>query len=80
MSAAVYAGSTVKTPVLVPPSKETSPQADQVSGSPLDEARPNAAPQRKKREMPALALVVTLLGLALLLMVPAIIVLSRMQS
>jgi hypothetical protein len=79
----VYSEIRMKTPVLSPPGEETSPQADRIVDGPPHEVQPQAAPettpQRKKREMPALALVVTLLGLALLLMIPAIIILTRIQ-
>ena len=73
----------MKTPVLPPPGKELPRQADRTITEPPEEAlpslQPQASPRRQEREMPALALVVTLLGLALLLMVPAIIILTRVQ-
>ena len=84
VGAAVYAECRMKIPVLSLPSKEMPRQADQFAVEPFEGAQPSvkpaASPHQRKREMPALALVVTLLGLALLLMVPAIIILTRMQS
>lgn len=74
----------MKTPIPLPKHKASPPETDVVSTGPAREAMPHPpgarGPREKKKDPKALTLVVTLLALAMLLFVPALVLLTRLQS